>query len=282
MKLLVTGAGGLVGRALSRSLLDRHQVHGTFRHRPAPAGLVAHHVELAEPGAFQRVVDEIGPDLVVHTAYSMGDLERDVVAATDAVASACRVAGVDLIHLSTDAVFDGEHAPYAEADLPRPVHPYGVAKRRAELAVLESVPGASVVRTALIAHLDRDEPDSGSRWLLEAQERGEIVTMFTDEIRSVVRLVDLVAVISVLAERDASERAGIWHVGGPDRLSRWDLGEIAVRRLGLDRSLIRAGSASTMGGPRPRDVSLSCERLAQLSVLPQPIDTVADHGQANR
>ena len=285
MRVLVTGAGGLVGWALCRELVggpgSDHEVHATARSRPAPAGVVAHRVELSEPGAAARLVESILPHVVVHTAYSMSELERDVVVATTEVARACARGGVALVHVSTDAVFDGEHAPYAEDVVPTPVHPYGAAKWAAEQAVQEVVPTAAIVRTALIAHLDIARPDSSTQWLLDAQRRGEEVTLFTDEIRSVVRLEDLVDVLARLAQSDPEVRRGVWHVGGPDRLSRWELGEIVAARFGLDRSLIRPGLAAALPGRRPRDVSLACDRLAQLSVRPGPIDTVTDHGQAN-
>jgi dTDP-4-dehydrorhamnose reductase len=281
VRVLVTGAGGLVGGALCVALTSNHQVHGTVRSRAVPSGVTGHQVELSEPGEFARLVERIRPDCVVHAAYSTAHLERDVVRATEQVASGCARHGVRLINLSTDAVFDGEHAPYAETDRPEPVHAYGRAKRDAELLVRATVPDGSIVRTALIAHLDANCPDTATQWMLDAQRRGDPVTLFVDEIRTVVRLDDLVDTLAELVALDPGRCSGVWHVAGPDRLSRWDLGQIVADRLGLDRSLLIPGRASSMGEPRPRDVSLSCDRLAgELSSRPRPVATVPPHGQA--
>ena len=197
------------------------------------------------------------------------------------VADACAAHGAGLVHISTDAVFDGEHPPYGEDDVPEPVHPYGVAKRRVELAVLDTVPDATVVRTSLIVHLDPDQPDSATGWVVDANRDGREVTLFTDEVRTAVRLVDLTAVLVELVELDASSRRGFWHVAGPERLSRAEIGEVIAGAFDLDRSLIRHAPSSTVAGPRPRDVSLHAERVdAELSVRPAPIATLPRHGQA--
>ncbi len=281
VRVLVTGAGGLVGGALASSLVaGGHDVFGAVRTRPASVGVESRTVELDRPGAFDGLMAAVRPDVVVHAAYSTAALDRDVVAATVAVAEGCDLSGTALVHLSTDAVFDGEHAPYSETDTPEPVHPYGIAKRSAELTVLEQVPDAAVVRVALVAHLDPERPDAASRWLRDATRRGELVTLFTDEIRTVVRLDDLVGGLHRIAELDRSERAGIWHLGGPDALSRADLGRIVIERFGLDDTTVRLGSSSDVEGPRPRDVSMSCERArVRLGWAPRPVDTVTAHGQ---
>lgn len=282
MRVLITGGGGMLGGHLARALLaGGHEVHTVDRHDRGSTELERHVAELSTPGAVAAVVDAVRPDLTVHTAYSMEDLERDVVAASLRVAEACRDAGSDLIHISTDAVFDGESAPYAEADEPRPVHPYGRAKRQVEVALRELLPGATVVRTSLIAHLDPAGPDSATAWVVDANRAGREVTLFTDEVRTVVRLVDLVEVLAGLVARSAPERGGIWHVAGPDRLSRADLGELIADVFGLDRSLIRHAPAASVPGPRPRDVSLLAGRVAhELSVVMHPVATVPGHGQA--
>jgi dTDP-4-dehydrorhamnose reductase len=281
-RVLVTGGGGMLGGALSLALVaSGHEVHTADRHDRGPDGVVRHVAELSTPGAFDAVVGDVRPDLVVHTAYSMEDLDRDVVAATTNVAFACAAHGAGMLHISTDAVFDGEHPLYAEDDVPEPVHPYGVAKRAVEEVVLDAVADATVVRTSLIVHLDADLPDSATAWVVDANRDGREVTLFTDEVRSAVRLVDLTAVLVELVGLDPAARRGIWHVAGPERLSRAEIGEVIAAAFDLDRSLIRHAPSSTVAGPRPRDVSLSAQRVAaELSVRPAAIATLPRHGQA--
>jgi dTDP-4-dehydrorhamnose reductase len=267
----------MVGRTLSTALMDRqHDVVGTIRHTAGPQGLPTHVVSLEDRGTVESLVDEVAPDVVVHSAYSRADLRHDVVDATDSVARAVARRGLGLIALSTDAVFDGDHPPYAERDEPMPVHDYGTAKRTAERTVLAI--GGAVVRCALIANLDEGDPDPASRWLIDANRRGQRVTLFTDEIRSVIRLVDLVGALVRLVELPIDRQGGCWHLGGPRPLGRDELGAICAARFGLDTSLIeRARAPSTPR--RPRDVTLTCRRAeGELSFAPEPIGTVSPHG----
>jgi dTDP-4-dehydrorhamnose reductase len=279
VRILVTGAGGMVGGALATALSARgHDVAGTIRDAPAPPGLPSHTVRLEERREVESLLDEVAPDVMVHAAYARADLRRDVVDVTDCVAGAVARRGVGLVALSTDAVFDGDHPPYAEDDEPFPVHDYGAAKRTAERVVLDV--GGAVVRSALIAHLDASAPDPASRWLIEANRRGERVTLFTDEIRSVIRLVDLVAALVRLVELPAGQRGGCWHLGGPVPLSRDELGAVIADHFGLDTSLIgRATSPSTPTPRRPKDVTVTCRRAVDvLSFAPEPVGTVSTHG----
>jgi dTDP-4-dehydrorhamnose reductase len=279
VRVVVTGAGGLLGGAVALALRDRgHLVVGTIRDRPGPPGLTTRRLALEHLDDVAGLLVDVGAEVVVHAAYSVADLERDVVDATSAVATACTSGGVDLIAISTDAVFDGEHAPYAEDDEPRPIHDYGRAKRVAEIAALAA--GGAVARSALIASFEPAALDPASRWLVEANRRGERITLFADEVRAVVELGDLVDGLVGLVELPARRRAGCWHFAGPVALSRAELGAIVTSRFDLDESLIDVGRAAEIAPGRPRDVTMSCRRAeAELSFAPRPVGTVFRHGQ---
>ncbi|HKY14986.1 MAG TPA: sugar nucleotide-binding protein [Microthrixaceae bacterium] len=286
MRILVTGAAGLVGGGLATVLTRAgHTVVGTVREHEAAEGIDSRRVDLAEPGALAAVIASDDLDVVVHAAYSTRDLERDVVSATHEVAATCAGRGIAMVHLSTDAVFDGEAAPYAEGDQPAPIHPYGDAKRRAEIEVELLVPDATVVRLGLVAHLEAttDLPrlDAATRWLATACAARQPVILFTDEVRAVIRLDDLVATLARLVEVERAERGGCWHLAGPEPMSRAQLGRLVIERLGLDDSAVRFDTAATHGEPRPRDVSMTCRRAVErLSFAPRPVDTVTAHGSA--
>lgn len=275
MRALVTGGAGLLGTALARDVPAGVELAVTVHRTAAPTvtAVTAHRVDLAEPGAFDAVVEVFRPDVVVHTAYDKADLERGVVAATAAVAQTCARHGAALVHVSTDALFDGEHAPYDEADLPSPIHPYGRAKASAEAVVSDRVPDAAVVRTSLMIRAEPADPTSA--WVIEANGRGEVVTLFSDEIRTPVSVDDVAGGIWRIVALPRSERAGVWHLGGAERLSRVELGELLAARFQLDRSLLRSAPSSSIAGPRPRDVSLASGRaIGRLGWAPRPIGAV--------
>jgi dTDP-4-dehydrorhamnose reductase len=97
-------------------------------------------VEIRDAVAVSGLLVRLRPDVVVHTAYRQNgtDARAVVVAGSANVARAAHAVGAQLVHLSTDVVFDGRKgAPYDEDDVCCPVSPYGEAKAEAELAIRE-------------------------------------------------------------------------------------------------------------------------------------------------
>lgn len=272
MRILITGGGGLLGSELIARAPARVEVHATRRAR-AVAGVQAHQVELSDPAATDALIARLRPGLVIHTAYSQSAAERDVGQATESVARACRRAGSELIHLSSDVVFDGEHAPYGEHAEPAPVHEYGRWKAAAERSVRAHLPAAAIVRTSLIVRAE--PPDGGSAWILDAIGRGEPVRLFVDELRCPIAVADLAAQLWELASLSADRRAGIWHLAGPEAVSRYTLGVLVARRHGADPAAIVPAVSRGAGLARPRDLRLLTPRAdRELRARPRAIAEV--------
>jgi len=201
VKLLITGGAGYLGSELRRQAPD---ALATWHRTLVSNGV---QLDVRDVDATMRTFLKHGPDVVIHTAYVMGDADTTIRGSHN-VALAAHRAGARLIHLSTDLVFDGEHgAPYTEDDEPRPVMEYGQQKLEAEQLVRRLHPEALVVRTSLLYG-----PPDGPQ---EALAQRDDVTFHTDEIRTPIPVRDLAAALLRLA----GER-GILHVAGPEALSR--------------------------------------------------------------
>lgn len=275
MRVLVTGAAGFVGRALFATAPADAEVVGTWRITPAPDGVDAHRVDLADREATAALWRRVQPDLVVHTAYGTGDLGRDVVMATASVVDATAAVGAGLLHLSSDVVFDGEHAPYAEHDPPAPVSVYGRAKAAAEAEVEAVLPDAAIVRTSLV--LTPETLDPRTRFVADAVARGEAVDGYADEVRMPVHRDDLVAGLWRVATLDADERRGPWHLPGPRAVTRHELALAVARHVGGDTTLVRSVPApQDPADPRPRDLRLTAHRATAIGWTPR--DVVAGYG----
>ena len=271
-RVLVTGGGGLLGHALLLSAPAEVELHATVRRAPAAAGAL-HAVELTDADAVTRAWEAARPDVVIHTAFDMGAGEHEVCVAHRNVARACREAGAGLVHVSTDALLDGERAPYDETAEPAPVHEYGRLKALAEAVVREECPEAAVVRTSLLVRTD--PPDRTTRWVLDGLRRGEPVRLFTDELRSPIAAADLAAQLWELAALPPAERAGVWNLAGPESLSRYALGLLVALRFRADpRGIVPARSADSPT-PRPRDLRLLTPRADRaLRARARPVSAV--------
>jgi dTDP-4-dehydrorhamnose reductase len=272
MRVLVTGGAGLLGSTLLRLAPADLEIHATRRRSPV-AGAPAHTVDLSDAAAVASLLDRLRPELVIHTAYGTADPERDILAATAAVTDGCAARGIRLVHLSTDALLDGERAPYPETADPDPVHEYGEWKARAEQHVRRRLPDAAVVRTSLIVDLEPLDPRSS--WIERAVRTGDPITLFTDEIRSPIAVQDLAAQLWEIAALPRDRAAGRWHLAGPEALSRYAIGVLVAARQRLDPSRITPGLSRDAPGRRPRDLRLLTGRAdRELRTRPRPFSSV--------
>ncbi len=255
---LVLGAAGFVGTALSRFLSGRHRVEAVSRKPPA-----AEVRWIPVRGPPEEIVAAIltrRPVVVVNAIAIAStkaceddpDLAESVNAWLPAfVAETCRRTGARLVHLSTDQVFDGRRGGYTEVDEPRPIHVYGRTKRAGEERVLRILPASVVVRLNLVVGRSAARPSATDHLLSEAAA-GRHVTLFTDEHRSPVAIDDVCRGVTELAQ---GEFGGLVHLGGPLRLSRFELGRAALAAHGLAHLARPALRPSDAAPPRPADTS---------------------------
>ena len=253
MRVLITGGAGLLGGTLISTAPGGVEVHATQRRAPV-YGAPAHTVDLADAPAVATLLDRLRPSTVIHTAYSKGDPERDIVAASRAVAEECARIGAALVHVSSDLVLDGGHSPYDESAQPAPIEEYGRWKAWAERAVLAAAPDAAIARTSLIVRAD--PPDALTARLVESLRAGEPSRLYVDELRCPIFVEDLARQLWEIAALPAPRREGVWNLVGPEAVSRFTIGTLIARRFGLDAALLIPALNAAHPAPRPRDLRL--------------------------
>jgi dTDP-4-dehydrorhamnose reductase len=183
------------------------------------------------------------------------------------------------VALSTDLVFAGDRPFLREDDAPGPLGVYGRTKLAGEEAALAACPGAAVARVALVLGLGHGPRGTSTESVAWALARGRPVRLFTDEHRTPVDPESLADALVRLLERGG---AGRFHLGGPERLSRHDLGRRVARALGLPEAGIEAARQAEHpgGGSRAPDVSLDSTRARrELGWEPRPIDAAIREGR---
>ena len=215
MKLLVTGGGGMLGRAVvERAIGLGHDVRAATRAE----------LDVTDAGAVQRVLHEICPAAVVHcAAYTDVDGAESAWNLAEAVnargagnvAAAAREVGARIVHLSTDYVFDGsKREPWVESDPVAPLGVYGDTKLAGEELVAAANPAHVIVRTAwLFGAGGRNFVDT---MLALATQRDE-VSVVTDQVGCPTWTGHLAGALVELAERP--QETGIHHIAGAGQCS---------------------------------------------------------------
>ena len=270
--------GGRLAALLHERGLD---VTAACRHGSPPDGLRTVAAELLDAAAVARLVDETRPQAVVHAAVlGRADLcaarpaEAELVNARlpGFMAEACRERGLPLVALSTDLVFDGQRPHVNEQHPARPLSVYGSTKRRGEQAVLAAWPQAAVARVALVHGRGHGPRATSSESVLRALAAGQKATLYTDEYRTPVDPESVADAVARILERKG---AGLYHLGGLERVSRFELGRRVARAFGLSEAGLVPGTQAAHSGPdrRAPDVSLDSGRARrELGWQPRPLD----------
>jgi dTDP-4-dehydrorhamnose reductase len=265
------------------------EVVAAHRRAPAPAGPESLAADLDGTNDVARLLDTARPDAVVHAAVlgradeceaRPDDAERVNARLPGLVARACRERGLRLIALSTDLVFDGSRPWSSEAAAPNPLHVYGHTKRAGEEAALEAHPEAAVARIALVLGRGHGARATSSESVLRALRAGRPVTLYTDEFRTPV---DPESVTDAVARLLAARSSGLFHLGGPERISRYELGRRVARVFGLPEAGIVAARQADHPGPdrRAPDVSLDSARAErELGWKARGLDTALAESRA--
>jgi dTDP-4-dehydrorhamnose reductase len=275
-RVLVTGASGLLGLNLALEASEGHQVCGVVNRHPLITDrFTVLRANLLEPGAVERVVDTAQPDWVIHCAAlaNLDACEQDPALAQELnielprkLAAYVTRGGARLVHISTDAVFDGLRGDYTEADVPNPVSVYARTKRDAEEAVAASNREAIIARVNLYGWSLSGERSLAEFFFYNLQA-GKSVMGFTDVFFCPLLANDLAQVLLKMLLKGLH---GLYHVVSPDSLSKYDFGIAIARKFGFDEGLIRPTSV--------KDAGLSAVRSPRLTL--QIYKLIHDLGEA--
>lgn len=245
MRILITGAGGQLGRDL-QSALSAHDL------RP----LTHAELDAIDAAAVDQALDAFRPDVAVHAAAltdtTRCEREPELAYTANAqaarnVAAACARLRAAMVYISTNEVFDGaKTAPYEEDDAPNPINAYGRSKLAGERLVQAVLPQHYVVRTAWLYGR------GGSHFvakMLRAAESADL-TGVTDEIATPTWSRDLAAAITRLIE---TGRYGVYHLTSAGQASRYEWVQEILRVAGKTSVRVRPLTTAEFRASLPAD-----------------------------
>ena len=270
MKILVTGASGLLGLNLSLQMHGTHEIIGVDRAKLANTPFDLIKLDLLDLGALPKLLSESKPDALIHCAANAFvdacELHPDSTATLNAVlpghlAKLCVERDIQFLHISTDAVFDGtKEGIYNEDDKPNPLGVYAQTKLDGEIAVLAANPKAAIARVNFFGW-----SLSGTRSLAEFFVNnlgaGNNVNGFDDVYFCPMFVGDLADTLVGMLEKSLS---GMYHVVGSRAITKYEFGQAIANQFGFDASLINPISVSDAGlkAKRSQNLRLSINKLS--------------------
>jgi dTDP-4-dehydrorhamnose reductase len=295
MKILLTGASGLLGHAYAQAAVRRgHSVTALYNQNPPIADSLARTIQLdaAHPEALTGLCLEIWPDVIVNCAAISNPVSVDAepqlaekinVALPRLLAQLSTHLGARLLHVSTDMVFDGQASePYRSTDMPCPTNLYGQTKLMAEREVLEHNPEDPVVlRIPILMGNSPGGQRSVHEKLLAAIHAGERPKLFCDEMRQPCAASNVAEVLLELTER--RDLHGIFHWAGNETLSRFEMGQRILKHFGLPLDAVESvcqGDDPAYAG-RPSNLTFNLHPIVS-KLKTKPVDFEAQLEELTR
>jgi dTDP-4-dehydrorhamnose reductase len=263
MKILITGANGLLGYKLVQLLSQKAdiQVIATGRRMipDLPAPVTFYELDITDPIQSENAIHALKPEVIINTAamtqVDQCEVERDLcwkanVTGVENLVTACTKNQTHLVHVSTDFIFDGSHGPLDEMATPKPVNFYGESKLAGEKVVQQSAISWTILRTVLVYGLTPDMSRSNIvLWVKKSLEDGKTINVVNDQWRTPTLAEDLAIGCFLAAKKKAR---GIFNISGEELMTPYDIAIQTADFFHLNKSLINATDSSKFKQPAVR------------------------------
>jgi dTDP-4-dehydrorhamnose reductase len=270
MKLLIPGISGLLGINLAQEMMSEHEIVGTDRGKLKRAPFKVINQNLLENSAVDSILDSVKPEYVINCA-AVADLDvcednpelakQMNVDLPRRFALACKNRNIPFVHISTDAVFDGEKDDfYTEDDKPNPLSVYAKTKLDGEQTVLSENPEAIVARVNFYGW-SLNGKRSLAEFFYNNLTNNKSMSGFTDVLFCPMLVNDTARTLIKMLKK---ELKGLYHLVGPHAMSKYQFGVEIARKFHLKESDITPKSV-VFGGliaKRSNNLSLSTHKLS--------------------
>lgn len=266
VRVLVTGASGLLGKYLTHTAPEEYDVRGTWFTSMLPDGYV---LDVTDRQNVYTVFEKVKPTFVIHCAAtgSVDYCQRHWAEAFNVnvtgvqnVLVACKDYNSKIVFISTNAVFGGQRPPYSEEDEREPVNTYGSHKVMAEDAVFDHLGKWLVIRPIMLY----GTPYKGGRgnWatrVLDFMDNGSTLRVVNDTYTQPTYAYDLAKLIWHMLPTEE----GVWHVGSEYHVTLYEFACQVARTWGGREDLLQPVPSYEFKdlAPRPRDTCYDLSKL---------------------
>jgi dTDP-4-dehydrorhamnose reductase len=257
-RIMVSGSNGLLGQKITDLSLMDSEIEliatsiGPNRH-PLKAGYTYEELDVLNTERLDELVTNYHPDAIIHTAAMTNvdacEHDRDKcyalnVKSVENLIEVCQRRNIQLIHLSTDFIFDGEDGPYTENAKANPLSYYGETKLESEILLQNSSCNWAILRTIIVYGIVNDMSRTNIvLWAKAALEKGEPINVVNDQWRMPTLAEDLAQCCLLAVKKNAK---GIFNASGKDLMSILEIVERVADYYGLDKTLINPISSESL------------------------------------
>ena len=265
MKVLIIGGTGMLGSSIMLTKTI-HELWGTYL-KEIPLSKYMLELNITDQKQVKDVLKFINPDAVIHTAAITNvdlceekpNLAKKVhVDGTKHLVNICKNLGTYFLYISTDSVFDGERGNYTENDDPNPLNIYAKTKFEGEVETLKYA-NSSVIRTNIYG-FNWLSKLSITEWILKLLREKKQINLFKDVFFSPILVNNFAEALFEIVEKKIT---GVYHVAGPESITKCDFRRKIANIYKLDSNLIKPISISELDlkAPRPLNPTLNCSKI---------------------
>mgnify|MGYP001185202723 CR=1 FL=1 len=238
-RILITGANGQLGCSFYNLLHHKYEIVNTSRSINNNRSCI--YLDITNPIACKEVINLIKPDIILNFAAltNVDYCERNPVLTNEV-----NVTGLEnlltyfkkqIIHISSDYVFDGNNGPYSEEDSTNPINIYGISKLRSEQALLKNSSNSLIIRSNVIYDYLNNSGASFLNWVVDSLKNKKEINVVNDQINNPTWASSIAVVIDRAIEL---ELTGLLHWGDRELLDRYEFAKKIADSFKLDKSLI--------------------------------------------
>ena len=260
-RILIIGSNGMLGQRLVEYMSqssNNELLCTSFEDESYVSNVEYRKLDITQKNNVREIILNFFPDFIVNTAaftnVDKSETEKETawkinVNGVENISLYSWTVDAHLIHFSTDYIFDGKNGPYTENDKPNPIGYYGRTKLASENSIKTSGTRFTVIRTNILYGPAKYGRPDFVRWAVDSLRDGKTIKIVTDQIGNPTYVDDLVAAISAIVE---FKKEGIYNIGGPEFLSRFDFTQRIATFFNLDKNLIKPILTKELNQPAPR------------------------------
>ena len=282
-KILITGGSGLLGQYLNLAVSKKFKIHTTYKSNPGNCReFSSSKIDIRNENDLGRLFKEFQPDIVIHAAAITNPVLKENqttkdyfdtnVISTKHIAKLCSQYNSRLIYISTDLVYAGYRGSFLKENGKLiPASLYAETKLVGENKVKEFTDNYLILRTALLYGIGLNHSRCHFHFMYSEMKSNRPVKLFADQYRTPISVNDAARNIVNLADIDLKNE--IINVGGSERVSRYEMGEMLCEIAGLDKNLLQKIVMDDIPNfPKVKDVSLDTEKLRGLGLKTRSIE----------